>query len=79
MAVGAEVEINTLPGYFPLFHDSNLQEIYKQNLSNKYESQELSHGGGSTDMGDLAHLMPVIHPYVGGSHRCVCSYRRIYC
>ena len=67
MAVGAEVEINTLPGYFPLFHDSNLQEIYKQNLSNKYESQELSHGGGSTDMGDLAHLMPVIHPYVGGA------------
>ena len=23
--------------------------------------------GGSTDMGDVSHLMPVIHPYVGGA------------
>ncbi|MAU24355.1 MAG: amidohydrolase [Chloroflexi bacterium] len=68
MAVGAEVEITTLPGYFPLFHDSNLQEIYKKNLQNtENKSSELDHGGGSTDMGDLAHLMPVIHPYVGGA------------
>ena len=59
MAVGAEVEITTLPGYFPLFHDSNLQEIYKKNLQNtENKSSELDHGGGSTDMGDLAHLMP---------------------
>jgi len=68
MAVGAEVKITTLPGYFPLFHDTKLQDIYKNNL-NEFEnkSTELSYGGGSTDMGDLAHLMPVIHPYVGGA------------
>jgi hypothetical protein len=23
--------------------------------------------GGSTDMGDLSHIMPVIHPYTGGA------------
>ncbi len=68
MAVGAEVEINTLPGYFPLFHDKNLVEVYKKNLEyTKNKSEELEHGGGSTDMGDLAHLMPVIHPFVGGA------------
>jgi len=68
MAVGGEVEITTLPGYFPLFHDTNLQELYKNNLkNNENKSTELTHGGGSTDMGDLAHLMPVIHPYVGGA------------
>ena len=68
MAVGAEVEINTLPGYFPLFHDKNLVELYKKNLEyTKNKSEELEHGGGSTDMGDLAHLMPVIHPFVGGA------------
>jgi len=68
MAVGGEVEITTLPGYFPLFHDTNLQELYKKNLkNNENKSTELTYGGGSTDMGDLAHLMPVIHPYVGGA------------
>ena len=27
----------------------------------------VDHRGGSTDMGDISHLMPVIHPYVGGA------------
>lgn len=68
MAVGAEVKITTLPGYFPLSHDKNLTNIYKKNLeASKNQSIELGHSGGSTDMGDLAHLMPVIHPYVGGA------------
>ena len=26
-----------------------------------------SHRGGSTDMGDISHLMSAIHPYVGGA------------
>ena len=68
MAVGAEVKITTLPGYFPLSHDQNLTNIYKDNLEfSNNQNIELGHGGGSTDMGDLAHLMPVIHPYVGGA------------
>ena len=68
MAVGAEVKITTLPGYFPLSHDKNLTNIYKKNLeASKNQNIELGHSGGSTDMGDLAHLMPVIHPYVGGA------------
>ena len=68
MAVGAEVRITTLPGYFPLSHNKNLTNVYKKNLeASKNQSIELGHSGGSTDMGDLAHLMPVIHPYVGGA------------
>ena len=27
----------------------------------------VDHRGGSTDMGDISHLMPVIHPYIGGA------------
>ena len=27
----------------------------------------VSHRTGSTDMGDVGHLMPVVHPYVGGA------------
>jgi metal-dependent amidase/aminoacylase/carboxypeptidase family protein len=30
------------------------------------EIQRPGHFTGSTDMGDLSHLMPVIHPYIGG-------------
>jgi metal-dependent amidase/aminoacylase/carboxypeptidase family protein len=30
------------------------------------EIQKPGHFTGSTDMGDLSHLMPVIHPYIGG-------------
>ena len=68
MAVGAEVKITTLPGYFPLFHDKNLTNLYVNNLKiSNHINEEISHGGGSTDMGDLAHIMPVIHPYVGGA------------
>ena len=68
MAVGAEVKITTLPGYFPLFHDKNLTDLYVSNLNNSnHKNEEIPHGGGSTDMGDLAHIMPVIHPYVGGA------------
>jgi len=25
------------------------------------------HGGGSTDMGDISHIMPTVHPYAGGA------------
>jgi metal-dependent amidase/aminoacylase/carboxypeptidase family protein len=27
----------------------------------------ITHRTGSTDMGDISHLMPAIHPYVGGA------------
>ena len=67
MAVGAEVKITTLPGYFPLSHDKNLTNIYKKNLeASKHQNIDLGHSGGSTDMGDLA-FDAVIHPYVGGA------------
>jgi len=32
-----------------------------------HEVTEAGHRGGSTDMGDLSHVMPVIHPYAGGA------------
>ena len=71
LSVGAEVEITTLPGYLPIFNDTNLSNLYKENLDNFYDQdqiEKLDHGGGSTDMGDLAHIMPIIHPYVGGAN-----------
>lgn len=70
MATGASVKITTLPGYLPLQNDTNLMDIYVNNLKETYSNKDLQvdgHSGGSTDMGDVSHIMPAIHPYVGGS------------
>ena len=67
MAIGAEVEITTLPGYLPINNDKNLTEMYKINASDLIGEDKVGqagHSGGSTDMGDISQLMPTIHPYV---------------
>src|SRR4051794_29753772 len=67
MAMGAEVEIHTIPGYLPQRNDRRMAEIFGGNVEILFGPGQFHIGGhrtGSTDMGDLAHLMPVIHPYV---------------
>ena len=67
MAVGGSVEITTLPGYLPIQSDENLLSLYSTNaaeLVGQSNLRRLQHRTGSTDMGDVSHLMPVIHPYV---------------
>ena len=75
MAVGAGVTITTLPGYLPIRSDEKMLELYAGNaaaLVGRENLVRLGHRTGSTDMGDVAQLMPVIHPYVvaatGGAH-----------
>ena len=70
MAVGASVNIQTIPGYLPLRQDPLLAEVYEPNaisLVGKDNVGHISHRTGSTDMGDVSNLMPAIHPYVGGA------------
>ena len=67
MAMGAEVEIHTIPGYLPQRNDKRMGGIFGENIEALFGPGEFHIGGhrtGSTDMGDLAHMMPVIHPYV---------------
>jgi metal-dependent amidase/aminoacylase/carboxypeptidase family protein len=67
MAVGGSVEITTLPGYLPLQHDPAMLDLYRINaeaLVGASQVTPLGHRTGSTDMGDVSQLMPVIHPYV---------------
>lgn len=69
MAVGAKVEIKTLPGYMPLRNDPRLKQVFRANcvgLFGEDEYTEAGHRSGSTDMGDICHLMPTLHPYMGG-------------
>src|SRR5690348_2124897 len=67
MAMGAQVEIHTIPGYLPQRNDERFGHIFGDNVEALFGPGQFTIGGhrtGLTDMGDLAHLMPVIHPYV---------------
>ena len=70
LAVGAGVNIQTIPGYLPLRQDKNMSQVFEANavdLVGRDKVGYVSHRTGSTDMGDISHLMPAIHPYVGGA------------
>ena len=70
MAVGANVTIQTIPGYMPLKQDPNMAEVFESNAADLVGNENVghtTHRTGSTDMGDVGQLMPVIHPYVGGA------------
>ena len=73
LAVGAQVEITTIPGYMPMRNDSRLQEVFRRNAATivgENGTMVMPAGrnrGGSTDMGDLSQLIPAIHPYTGGA------------
>ena len=69
VALGAQVEIETLPGYLPLVNNRAMAGAFKENFLHFYPEsdwEESGHKTGSTDMGDLTHIMPAVHPYVGG-------------
>ena len=70
MAIGATVNIQTIPGYLPLMQNQKMAGIFEANANTLVGSEnvaKIQHRTGSTDMGDVSHLMPVIHPYVGGA------------
>ena len=73
LAVGAAVQITTIPGYLPMRHDTRLQDLFRANAVDVVgEPATLvmparRNRGGSTDMGDLSQLMAACHPYTGGA------------
>lgn len=70
MAVGAKVEITNIPGYLPILRNMPLDNLFKQNLIFMGIAEEkIIEGGdftGSFDFGDVSHIMPAIHPMIGG-------------
>ena len=73
LAVGASVSITNIPGYLPMRHDQHLMEIFRQNSVRLIDENKVlvmppsRNRGGSTDMGDLSHILPAIHPYTAGA------------
>lgn len=68
MAVGADVEVKDLPGYLPLYNNSSLNNLLQQNAEHLIGEENVwvaKHMTGSTDTGDLSHIMPVSHPWIG--------------
>jgi amidohydrolase len=70
LAMGAEVEINTIPGYLPQRNNRELAQWFGGNVESLFGPGSFDIGGhrtGSTDMGDIAHMKPVIHPYLASA------------
>lgn len=68
MALGAECDIHDLAGYLPMKPDENFRAVLRANAQEIFGAEfvtEGEHAAGSTDMGDVSHLMPVVHPWVG--------------
>jgi amidohydrolase len=78
LTMGASVHIVTMPGYLAMVNNPAMQELFRDNAGQLVGAHHVvTHApsrnrGGSTDMGDLSHIMPVIHPYTtaasGGGH-----------
>ncbi len=71
ISMGAKIEINDKPGYHPLSNDDTLMEVTREAMEYIMGKDgvivDREFGTGSTDMGDLSAVMPVIHPYMPGA------------
>jgi metal-dependent amidase/aminoacylase/carboxypeptidase family protein len=70
LALGAKVEIETLPGYMPMRCDATMAERFRETMTTLVGAEHfrpIGHRTGSTDMGDLSQVMPILHPYIGGA------------
>lgn len=64
MAIGADVEITTLPGYLPIVNDDDMIAVCNRAVKQFGEDLTVSGTGfsyGSTDMGDVSQIMPAVH------------------
>ena len=71
LSIDTNVEIIDMPGYSPLYNDDGMMKLAKDaaTLAMPEVDCPLTQGvgTGSTDMGDLCCIMPVVHPHCGGA------------
>ncbi len=71
LSIGTNVDISDTPGYAPLINDTNMCKLAAEAARGAIPECEFevrdSMSSGSTDMGDLCCIMPVVHPYAGGA------------
>lgn len=71
LSLGANVEIIDIPGYSPLVNAPDMIKLCADAAALAlpevpFTVKETAFSCGSTDMGDLSCLMPVVHPYAAG-------------
>ena len=69
VSLNLNIEIIDIPGYAPLVNDKNMIQLVSEAaeaIGVKFAYHDVF-STGSTDMGDLSQLLPVIHPYAAGS------------
>jgi amidohydrolase len=69
LSMGTNIEIIDIPGYAPHVNDKNLIDVAKEGASMIGIEMGFSekYSTGSTDVGDLSTIMPVVQPYAGGA------------
>ena len=71
LSIGVNLEICDTPGYAPLSNDDNMLNITEKAMKLALPEYEYKYhdtiDSGSTDMGDLSGLMPVVHAYAAGA------------
>ena len=71
LSLGANIEIIDIPGYAPLVNDEGMQQVARDAFALTCPGESFLHtnsiGTGSTDLGDLSCIMPVVHPYIAGA------------
>ena len=70
LALGARVEIETIPGPLPLLREDTMAGMFRQTaaaLVGTEHYREIGHRTGCTDMGDVSQVIPSLHPYMGGA------------
>ena len=72
LSIGANVDIEDTPGYAPLFNDSAMIDVSIEAAKLAIPEYEFTvspyMSSGSTDIGDLSCVMPVVQPYAGGKN-----------
>jgi amidohydrolase len=67
VATGTRVEVNVRRGYKDMRDNMTLARRFGQHLQAlgvSFQERDPSAGFGSTDMGDVSHVVPAIHPYL---------------
>ena len=71
LSLGTNIEIIDIPGYAPLENDRGMMNIAAEAakivMPDRDFPIEEKFSTGSTDMGDLSGIMPVVHPYSAGA------------
>jgi amidohydrolase len=81
MASGVEVKMNARQGYKDMRNNLTLAKVFGQHLAaggRRARETDTRVGAGSTDMGDVSHVVPAIHPYLAivGEGEALCHEHR---